>query len=378
MRKAKLWIALYASLTMPAFAAEPVRIAGILELSGGGASVGIAYKNGLELAAAEINAKGGVLGHKYEVTFSDTQTNPGIARAQMQKALDQEPFVIVGPTFSGSAKASMPLAQSAETPQFTGGGASELTELGNPYIFRTLGSQRTSIPKVVNYLADEIHAKRVGLVWANTDLGKGGRDVFLKSAKAKGIEVVLDLSTEQGQVDFASDVLKLKNANIDSVFLAIHEEEVARFLKERQRSGLVTPVFGEQTVLNPKVLELAGNAGVGAKGYIPLTGDAPVQAMREMSTKFRAKFGYIPDHNGIQGYIAGYAIKAVIEKVGKLDRKLFSETLHGSTITTAQEPGILLTTAWDRNGDIDRDGFLAEVEEGNRLKIIKTLPRSGN
>lgn len=362
---------------VPALAADPIRIIGVLELSGAGASVGTAYKNGLEMAVEEINRKGGVLGRTFEVKFYDTQTNPGIARGQMQKALDENPLVLVGPTYSGSVRAAMPIAQKAEIPEFTGGGASQLTELGNPYIFRTLGSQRTSIPKVVAYLSETVHARKVGVIYANTDLGKGGRDVFLQSARENGIEVALDLSSEQGQADFASDVLKLKSGALDAIFLSIHEEEVARFLKEGQRQGLKTPVFGEQTLLNPIVLQLAGDAGIGAKGYIPLTGDAPVATLQDLSSRFATKFNYTPDHNGFQGYIVGHVIKTVLKKIGKPDPKLFAETLHGLTITAEEEPGVLLTTTWDKNGDINRAGFLAVVERDNTLRVEKILPRTG-
>ena len=377
MRLHGILIAAGCLMAVPALAADPIRIIGVLELSGAGASVGTAYKNGLEMAVEEINGKGGVLGSRFEVKFYDTQTNPGIARGQMQKALDENPLVLVGPTYSGSVRAAMPIAQKAEIPEFTGGGAAQLTELGNPYIFRTLGSQRTSIPKVVNYLSETVHARKVGVIYANTDLGKGGRDVFLQSAKEKGIEVVLDLSSEQGQADFASDVLKLKSAALDAIFLSIHEEEVARFLKEGQRQGLKTPIFGEQTLLNPIVLQLAGDAGIGAKGYIPLTGDAPVSTLQDLSSRFAVKFNYTPDHNGFQGYIVGHVIKTVLKKIGKADPKLFAETLHGLTITAEEEPGVLLTTTWDKNGDINRAGFLAVVEKDNTLRVEKILPRTG-
>lgn len=377
MKLSGILLAAVCLLAIPAQAADPIKIIGVLELSGAGASVGTAYKNGLEMAVEEINRNGGVLGRKLEAKFFDTQTNPGIARGQMQKALDENPLVLVGPTYSGSVRAAMPIAQKAEIPEFTGGGAAQLTELGNPYIFRTLGSQRNSVPKVVNYLAEQVHARKVGVIYANTDLGKGGRDVFMQSAREKGMEVLLDLSSEQGQADFASDVLKFKSAGLDALFLSIHEEEVARFLKEGQRQGLKTPIFGEQTLLNPIVLQLAGDAGVGAKGYIPLTGDAPVPTLQDLSSRFAVKFGYTPDHNGFQGYIVGHVIRTVLKKTGKVDPKLFAQTLHGLTISVEEEPGVLLTTTWDKNGDIDRAGFLAVVEKDNTLRVEKILPRSG-
>ena len=123
--------------------------------------------------------------------------------------------------------------------------------------------------------------------------------------------IAADLSEENGQVDFASDVLKVKDAKADAVFMLIHEEETARFLKEAQKQGLNVPVMGDSMMLNPKVLELAGDAGVGARGFVGLTGDAPVKAMADMAARFKARFGYAPDHNGIQGYIAVYVVKAI-------------------------------------------------------------------
>jgi hypothetical protein len=64
-----------------AFAQDAIKLADVAELSGGGATVGTNWKNGIDLAIEEINAKGGVLGHKLEVTHADSQSNPGIARA---------------------------------------------------------------------------------------------------------------------------------------------------------------------------------------------------------------------------------------------------------------------------------------------------------
>ena len=82
-----------------------------------GATVGTNWKNGIDLAVEEINAKGGVLGRKLEVSHADSQSNPGVARAQVQKALDGEPYVLLGPGFSGSIKVTAPLAQKPASPR---------------------------------------------------------------------------------------------------------------------------------------------------------------------------------------------------------------------------------------------------------------------
>ena len=84
-----------------AWAQQPVKIAGIVELSGPGASSGTHFKAGVELAAKEINAAGGILGRKILVEFEDTQTNPGVAKALAIKASgDDATYAAFGPIFS--------------------------------------------------------------------------------------------------------------------------------------------------------------------------------------------------------------------------------------------------------------------------------------
>src|SRR5213595_2004208 len=88
---------------------KPVSFAFIGELSGAGAVSSTNFRDGALMAIEAINAKGGILGRKVELKQYDTQTNPGTARSQMQKAIDEEPYVILGPIFSGIVKVSMML-----------------------------------------------------------------------------------------------------------------------------------------------------------------------------------------------------------------------------------------------------------------------------
>jgi branched-chain amino acid transport system substrate-binding protein len=124
----------------------PVKIYSIVELSGGGATAGTNFDNGLKLAFKEINAAGGILGRKIDVISVDTQSNPGIAKALTQKAIDDKAYVIMGPVFSGSIIVSMEESKRAETPNFTGGEAASITQKGNPYVFRTSFTQDTAMP----------------------------------------------------------------------------------------------------------------------------------------------------------------------------------------------------------------------------------------
>jgi branched-chain amino acid transport system substrate-binding protein len=377
MKKMLLAAALASALATGALAQDkPVSFAFIGELSGAGAVSSTNFRDGALMAIEEINAKGGILGRKIELKQYDTQTNPGTARSQMQKAIDEEPYVILGPIFSGIVKVSMMLAQQAEIPQVMGGEASDLTQQGNEYLFRTSFGQQVSMPKIANYMRDGVKAKTVAVVWVNNDFGKGGRDNFIKEMNSRGIKVVADLSTESGQTDFAADVVKAKAANPEAIFVYTNEEESARFLREARKQGIAVPLIGETTLLGQKVIDLAGDAANGARGHVGLSADIPVPAVQEFKTKFNAKFKYVPDHNGIKGYTGVYAVAYATTKLGKLDRKALAKSLHGMTITPAEEPGILIETTWDNKGDIDRISYIAEVINGKQT-ITSELPKLG-
>jgi branched-chain amino acid transport system substrate-binding protein len=336
MKKMLLAAALASALATGALAQDkPVSFAFIGELSGAGAVSSTNFRDGALMAIEEINAKGGILRRKVELKQYDTQTNPGTARSQMQKAIDEEPYVVLGPIFSGIVKVSMMLTQQAETPMIMGGEASDLTQQGNEYLFRTSFGQQVSMPKIANYMRDGVKAKTVAVVWVNNDFGKGGRDNFIKEMNSRGIKVVADLSTESGQTDFAADVVKAKAANPEAIFVYTNEEESARFLREARKQGIAVPLIGETTLLGQKVIDLAGDAANGARGHVGLSADIPVPAVQEFKSKFNTKFKYVPDHNGIKGYTGVYAVAYATTKLGKFDRKALAKSLHGMTITPA-------------------------------------------
>ncbi len=363
-------------ISTPVIAADTVFIPNVVELSGAGAVSGNNWRDGIAMAVDEINAKGGILGKKINAPNLDTQSDPSVARAQVQKILDDKPYAILGPVYSGSVLVTMALAQTAEIPEFVGGEAAAITQKGNAYVFRTAFGQQFSMPKIANYIHDVAKAKTVSILWVNNDFGKGGRDTFTKEMQSRDIKIVADLSTESGQVDFASDVVKLKAAAADVVFVYTNEEESARFLKEARKQSLSGALIGETTLLSQKVIELAGDAANGVKGHVGLSTQAPINELAAFSDKFKARYNYANDHNAIKGYIAVYAIKYATEKIGKFDSKVLADTMHGLTITTKQEPNILMEASWDKNGDIDRASFLGEVVAGKQ-KIVEVLPKLG-
>jgi branched-chain amino acid transport system substrate-binding protein len=357
------------------FAQDTIKIANIVELSGGGASPGTFFRDGIKLAVGEINAAGGILGKKIVATDMDTQTNPGIAKGLTQKAIDDGAFAIFGPVYSGSILVSMAESRKAEVPNWTGGEAAAITAQGNPYVFRTSFGQATSFPKIAKYITSKY--KTIAVIYQNNDFGKGGRDTIMKNLEGSATKIVADISTDPGQVDFSSAVIRAKQSNADAIFVYLTEEESARALREFRKQGWTKPLIGETTLTGQKVIELAGDAANGAVAHVGLTVDAPSPQMLAFKGKFYQAYKYIPDHNGIKGYMGVYSLKAAIEKAGKLDRKAVAQAMKGLEIKVAKYPGILMDVKFDDKGDLDRESYLVEVKNGRQV-VTETLPPLGN
>ncbi len=360
-------------LTQGAFAQEKVLLPCVCELSGAGAVSGTNYRDGAKLAAEEINAAGGILGKQVDLRDYDTQTDPQTSRALVQKAIDDDAYVIIGTVYSGSTIVNMMVAKQNGIPQMTGSEAPNITAQGNPYIFRTSSSAAKGVPSLTPYFKNTLGVKKIAVAWVNNEFGKGGHDVFVEQMKSAGIELVADVPSEQGQADFAADVSRIKESGAEAAFIYVNEEESARFLREAKKQGLTIPLVGEVTLTGQKVIDLAGEAANGAYAHVGLTTGADVASIQEFREKFNAKYGRDTDHNGIKGYIGVYAVKYVTEMIGSFDREAFAQKMHGLTLDVAKYPGMLLTTSWDDTGEMSRESFMTQVVDGKQ-KVVGMVP----
>lgn len=353
--------------------AQNVKIVGLVELTGTGTTSGTNFDNGIKLAVKEINAAGGILGKKVDYVSYDTQSNPGVAKGLTDKAVDEGAYIVMGPVFSGSIMVSMASTKRAEIPNFTGGEAAAITQQGNPYVFRTSFTQATAMPKIANYIKDKVKAKVVDIAYTNNDFGKGGRDLIIKALEARGIKVGADISSEPGQVDFSSVVIKAKQSAGDALFVYTNEEEAARLLRELKKQGYKKPIIGETVLTSQKVIELAGDAANGAIAHVGLTADAPQAGVKKFDAAFQKEYSTRSDHNGLKGYIGMYTVKAVTEKMGKFDSKAFAATMKNISLSAKANPGLLLDVSYDENGDLDRESYLTQVVNGKQV-VSEILP----
>ena len=109
IRKLFLTTAAIAALSTSAAMAE-VKLADVAELSGAGAAAGAVWHDGVKMAVEEINAAGGILGEQINLSEYDSQTDPQVSRALVQKAIDEGAFVLLGTVYSSLTVVNMLVA----------------------------------------------------------------------------------------------------------------------------------------------------------------------------------------------------------------------------------------------------------------------------
>ena len=349
---------------------DKVTIAVVIEQSGPGAAVGARWIRGVQMASDEINGAGGILGKKIDTFILDTKTEAPVAVAAMRKAIENKPFVVMGPIFSGSTIAVMGLLRDAGIPEFVG---SESPNVGkqnianNPNTFLGSLNVELSMQKVAKWITEVLKSKKIALIWSNDELGKSGREALKKLLEPQGVQFVTDIATELGQSSFTGELSRIKASGADTLFIYMHEEESGKLLPQVRELGLdkQMKVVGHDTLLTEDTLRLAKDAANGVMGHVGLS---PVAApLKPVADKYLAKYQELPDHNFYKSYISMSLIQAVVEQNKSFDQQKFREKLKNSTFCVKNYPGLLMDVHYDEKGDLDRESFLIKIEKQKQV-----------
>ena len=364
-------------LGMPASAQQPpVKLAIVAEFTGGGASVGIMWRDAVNLAVEDINKKGGVLGRRLETFSMDTQSDPPTSVAVMRRAINEHPFAILGTVYSSSTVANMDIARQAGIPQITGSESVLIVEKGNPNIFLTAFTQQVGMAKQVRWLVEDLKAEKIALVYVNNAFGRGGREMFLKFLKDRGKSAVADISTEPQQAEFTPELTRVRASGATHLMVYNHEEENARMMAQLRKLGLNVEPVGETTLCAQTAIEPGGDAMNGSKCHVGMTAASPIASMVDVNRRFQDKYGKVPDHNAFKAYIGAHMLKAAIQRVGAFDQNKVRDCLHNNLFLTEEEPGLLMDMYVNDKGDTDRGSFIVEVKN-RKPEVAKVVPMLG-
>ena len=334
-----------ATLSASVFAAD-IKIGVAEALTGGAAQYGIAIRNGFQLAADEINAKGGVNGNKIQLVIEDEQGKKEEAMTVFKKLIFQDKVLMIfGPTLSNSMFAGGPVANAAKVVAFgTSNTASGITDIG-PYIFRNSVMEADVLPVTVAAATKHYGIKKVAVIYGNDDaFTKSGYDVFKKVLETQKIPVTTTETYVKGDVDFKAQLTKIKGGSPDAIVCSCLAEEAANIMIQARGLGIKAPFIGGNGFNSPKLFEISKLAGEGTFVGSPWANTNPAPANQKFVTAYKQKYsGADPNQFAAQAYDAMHIAATALQSIklsGNLeaDRQALRDALPKVTLNGATGP----------------------------------------
>jgi branched-chain amino acid transport system substrate-binding protein len=353
--KKRVWLQLAGVVTAlalgvtPALAAEkkqpPIKIGLLYSLSGMAAVVTQGTVIGHEIAAEEINAKGGLLGgRKIEFITRDDKLKPGIAVNEFRRmvTLDKVDFVM-GIISSGVALAVSQVAKEMQVLFVdTIAQTSALTEeQGHPFVVRT-NTNSTVIGRTAALAASKQPWATYYFIGPDYEWGHVVNNDFWEflQRQKEGVQKLGDLWPKLGERDFSSHITAILNANPDAVFSSLWGGDLIAFIKQAKAYGFfekthfVSTGAGDLDILKPMGEEMPD--GIMATFFYAFDMASPGKEEQHNAfvAKFKEKAGYEPKSGDVMGYVSTYMIAKAIEQAESTASEKLAATLRGMTFDT--------------------------------------------
>jgi len=341
------------------------KIGSVLSLTGSASVWGENTKEGMELALEEIHASGGIKGKKIEIIYEDSQSEPKTAVAALRKVISTEKVpVVIGDIASSNVLAMAPVAESEKVVLISPGASNPDISHAGEYIFRNFPSDALEGKVDADYAYQQLNWKQVAILYIKNAYGEGVYRVFKETFEKLGGTVVLEDSFDQGAIDFRGQLTKVKNTNVDGIFLPGYPDEMAKLLKQAQELGITKPFLSTQAFDDPQVLKIAGDA---VEGVVFSTPEPPSDAepvVANFRKNYKKKFGKDVGLMSDTGYDALKIIALAIERGG-----YSAEAIKTQLESLKDYPGAAGSTTFDQYGDVPRPVMFKVVKNGQFTNI---------
>ncbi|MBM3463462.1 MAG: hypothetical protein FJX76_15285 [Armatimonadetes bacterium] len=324
MRHARYKI-LLAVLIIAAGCARPpaseggIRVGVILPLTGPQATFGRMQKNGYDMAAEEINKKGGVLGRRLEVLYEDDQGKPDAALAAVEKLITREKVVaLMGSFNSNTTVAAAGRAESYKIPFVVPCAASDdLTRQKYAYVFRLNAPSSvyasTTLDAVLAKLPD---IKRIAICHESSLFGSSAARDMVKVAGQHGLEISGLEQFEKGASDFKPMLTRIKGQNPDMIFMIAYETDAILMMRQSREIDLSPRVFagGGAGFTLPEFIEGAGPLAEHVVSVSQWDGAVPWPGAAEYTRRYKETFKEIPEYHSAETYAAVFVIEDALKR----------------------------------------------------------------
>ncbi|MCK9420290.1 MAG: ABC transporter substrate-binding protein [Nitrospirae bacterium] len=313
-----------------------------LPLTGKQAKFGEIMKRSYEMAAEEINAKGGIKGKKLALSFEDSTGKPETARAIVEKLIDSKKQpIIVGEYTSACAKAVAAVAEERKTPYLVVASADDaITQQNYKYVFRQNQVNAHYADAFVSFLKEVVKPKTMAVLYESSAFGTSGADAMEKDAKTLGIKVVLKEKFETGAIDFKPLLSKVKSEKPDVIYTISYANEAQMIMKQAKELRVEAKLYagGAAGFAIPEFIDGAKDAAEYVISATLWTPQVKYPGAKEFADKYKAKHGDFPSYHGASAYSAIYVTADALNRAKDWTSDGIRNALKAVNLMTAFGP----------------------------------------
>ena len=292
-----------AAVLVAGAAQAQINIATVGPMTGNYASTGAQMKAGAEMAVADINKAGGVLGKQLVLQIGDDACDPRQAVSVANQMASRKVVLVAGHYCSGSSiPASKVYAEEGVLQISPASTNPKYTDEGGWNTFRVCGRDDQQGAIAGKYLATHFKGKKVAVLHDNTAYGKGLADETLKGMKANGLSEAMYAAYTPGERDYSAIVSRMKQAGIDVIYVGGYHTETGLIARQAKEQGMDVTVMGGDALATTEFWQIAGPAGAGTLMTFPSD-----PRKRPMASKVVAEFkkkGFDPEGYTLYTYAA--------------------------------------------------------------------------
>ena len=340
-----------------------IRIGAAGPMTGDQSKMGVDLRNAVELAVAEWNEKGGVLGKKIVLLAGDDQADPKQAVSIANKFINQKAVAVVGHWNSSCSLPASKYYDDANIVMISPATTNpHLTLQGFKRVFRVCGTDDQQGRVAADFVLSRLHPKRVAIIHDKTAYGQGLADYFKKALGDK-VQVVYYGGIIQRDPDYKAVLTTIKENNPDVYFFGGIYPEAGRLVRQAKEVDLNIPMITGDGVFDPTFISIAGKS---AEGTYVTFGKEPagLSTAKTFIEKYRAKYGD-PGPYSIYAYDAANIILSSIAETKSTDGGKIAEYISKTTFH-----GAFGDIAFDKNGDVTKAPYVIwQVKDGKFVEV---------
>ena len=315
-------------------------------MSGRYSVFGDQVRHGAEMAVADLNAAGGVLGKQLVLEIGDDLCEPRRAVRVAEEMVDKGVSFVAGHFCSGSSIPASAVYEEEGVVMISPASANpRVTEQNRRNVFRVCGRDDQQGVVAGNLLADEYGSAKIAILHDGTGYGKGLADRARKQLNDRGVREVMFEAYRAGGRDYSALVSEMKSASIDVFYVGGYHPEAGRMVRQAHEQGFRPQLVTGDALVTDEFWRIAGDAGEGAlMTFVPDPRKNSVAAA--VVDRFRAA-GIEPEGYILYTYAAIQAWAKAVEEAGTADSPAVAKVLRDSSFDT-----VLGRIGFDQKGDV--------------------------